>query len=109
MSTGIINLIIELVSGAAGGNIAGTLLKQYSLGAIGNSLAGIVGGGIAGQLLNIVLGGGATAGATAGAVAGGLDVGLIVEQIVGGGVGGGVLMVIVGIVKQLMGGQSAQR
>jgi hypothetical protein len=33
-----------------------------------------------------------------------LDIGAIIQQIVGGGVGGGILMVIVGIIKQLMGG-----
>ena len=106
MSGTVINLIISLISGAAGGNIAGTLLKQFNLGPLWNSVAGIVGGGIGGQLLGMLAGGGLATGATGGAdVAGGLDIGTIVSQIVGGGVGGGVLMVIVGFVRQMMGGQ----
>ncbi len=47
-------LIIQLVSGAAGGNVAGSLMKNLSLGTIGNSLAGILGGGIGGQLLGML-------------------------------------------------------
>jgi uncharacterized membrane protein YeaQ/YmgE (transglycosylase-associated protein family) len=41
-----IPLIIQLISGAVGGNIAGAILKNLNLGPIGNSIAGIVGGGI---------------------------------------------------------------
>ena len=40
----IISLIIEAVSGAVGGNIAGAAMKENSLGTAGNSIAGIVGG-----------------------------------------------------------------
>jgi len=40
--------VVELVNGAVGGNVAGAAMKENSLGAIGNSLAGIVGGGTAG-------------------------------------------------------------
>jgi hypothetical protein len=101
MNATIINLIIQLLSGAAGGNIIGNILKQYNLGPLGNSIAGIVGGGLGGQLLNMILGGGAATAATAG----GLDIGSIVEQIAGGGVGGGVLVLIVGIIKQAIAGQ----
>jgi len=103
MNATIINLIIQLLSGAAGGNIIGNTLKQYNLGPLGNSIAGIVGGGLGGQLLNMILGGGAAA--VTAATAGGLDIGSIVEQIAGGGVGGGVLMLIVGIIKQAIAGQ----
>jgi uncharacterized membrane protein YeaQ/YmgE (transglycosylase-associated protein family) len=100
MSTPILNLIIQLVAGAVGGNVAGAFLKQFNLGPVGNSIAGLVGGGLGGQLLNLVLGSGAATG-------GGLDLGSIVTQIVGGGVGGGIVMVIVGLLRQAMGGQSA--
>jgi uncharacterized membrane protein YeaQ/YmgE (transglycosylase-associated protein family) len=41
---GIIGLIISLISGAVGGNIAGNVLKEQSLGTLGNSIAGIIGG-----------------------------------------------------------------
>jgi uncharacterized membrane protein YeaQ/YmgE (transglycosylase-associated protein family) len=52
----LVALIIQLISGAVGGNVAGSVLKQYDLGALGNSVAGIVGGGIGGQLLTMLLG-----------------------------------------------------
>jgi hypothetical protein len=97
MSGGIVGIIIQLIAGAAGGNIVGALAKQLDLGPVWNSVAGIVGGGIGGQILGAVLGGGATA-------AGGLDVTSIIEQVAAGGVGGGVLMAIIGAVKQAMGG-----
>ncbi len=83
-------LIIQLVSGAVGGNVAGGLMKQFSLGTLGNSIAGILGGGIGGQLLGLL-------GIATGS--GGMDIGSIVGSIASGGVGGGVLMAIVGVIK----------
>lgn len=88
-------LILQLISGALGGNIAGSLLKKFSLGTLGNSIVGILGGGLGGQLLGTLGAGGAGA-------AGGVDIGSIVSSIAGGGVGGGVLMVIIGFIRQLM-------
>ena len=90
----IVGLIIQLVSGAVGGNDAGALIKKYSLGTVGNSIAGILGGGIGGQILRSVVG--------MGAGGGGLDIGSIISSIAGGGVGGGVLMIVVGLVRQMM-------
>jgi len=55
--------IIEAVSGAVGGNVAGAALKEQSLGAIGNSIAGIVGGGVGGTILQTVMGGAPQVGA----------------------------------------------
>jgi uncharacterized membrane protein YeaQ/YmgE (transglycosylase-associated protein family) len=94
----IVGLIIQLISGAAGGNIAGALLKKFSLGTVGNSIVGILGGGLGGQLLGML----GVGGAAAGAAASGLDIGSIVSSVAGGGVGGGVLMAIVGLVRQAM-------
>ena len=92
----ITTLIIQLVSGASGGNIAGALLKKYSLGTLGNSLVGILGGGLGGQLL-AMLGVGDAA-----AAGGSMDLASIVASIAGGGVGGGVLMAIIGAIRQAM-------
>jgi uncharacterized membrane protein YeaQ/YmgE (transglycosylase-associated protein family) len=100
----IVSLIIQLVSGAAGGNIAGALLKKYSLGTLGNSIVGILGGGLGGQLLGMLGAGDAGTAATA---ANGLDIGSIIASVAGGGVGGGVLMVIVGAIRQAMGKSSS--
>jgi hypothetical protein len=101
---GIVGLIIQLIAGGVGGNIAGSALKQYDLGAVGNTIAGVVGGGVGAQIIGALLGGGAEAAAPG---TGGLDIGSIIGQIASGGVGGGILMVIVGLIKQAMGGQKA--
>jgi hypothetical protein len=93
-----IALIIQLVCGAAGGNIAGNLMKKFNLGPVWNSVVGILGGGLGGQLLG-ALGVGGAAATTAG---GGLDLGGIVSSVLGGGVGGGVLMAVVGAIKGQM-------
>ena len=37
----ILSLIISLLSGAVGGNVAGAAMKDKSLGTVGNSVAGI--------------------------------------------------------------------
>src|SRR5258708_9687976 len=58
----IISLIIEAISGAVGGNVAGAAMKENSLGTVGNSIAGIVGGGLGGTLLHMVMGSAATCG-----------------------------------------------
>jgi uncharacterized membrane protein YeaQ/YmgE (transglycosylase-associated protein family) len=94
----IASLIIQLLSGAAGGNIAGGLLKKASLGPLGNSIVGILGGGLGGQLLGML--GAGDAGAAA--ATSGLDIGSIVSSIAGGGVGGGVLLAIVGFIREQM-------
>jgi len=99
---GVVGLIIQLIAGGVGGNIAGSALKQYDLGTIGNTIAGVIGGGVGAQIIGQFLGGGAEA-----AGAAGFDIGSIIGQIASGGVGGGILMVIVGLIKQAMGGQKA--
>jgi uncharacterized membrane protein YeaQ/YmgE (transglycosylase-associated protein family) len=91
----IISLIIEVISGAVGGNVAGAAMKENSLGTVGNSIAGIVGGGLGGTLLHTVMG-------TAAAGGGGLDLQSILANVGGGGVGGAILMAIVGIIKNKM-------
>ena len=48
-------LIIQLIAGAVGGNAAGAAAKNMSLGPLGNTIAGAVGGGVLGQLLQIAL------------------------------------------------------
>ena len=82
---GIIGLIISLITGAVGGNIAGGVFKEQSLGPIGNSIAGIVGGGVGGQLSSAhrVLGG--TAAARATARAGGFDIGSLIGNVAAAG------------------------
>ncbi len=91
-------LIIQLISGAVGGNVAGKLMKESSLGTLGNSLAGILGGGLGGQVLSMLgLGGAAAAEASTG-----MDLSSIVGSVAGGGVGGGVVMAVIGMIKKAM-------
>lgn len=92
----IIPLLVQLVSGALGGNAAGAALKNLSLGTLGNSLVGILGGGLGGTILQTLLGADA-------APSGSMDIGAIVANIAGGGVGGGVLLAISGAIKNMMG------
>lgn len=89
----ITQLLIQAVIGAIGGNAAGTVMKDKSLGTLGNTIAGIVGGGIGGQILNAVLG--------TGAAGSGMDIGAIVQQVAGGGIGGAIVMIIVGVLKNM--------
>src|ERR1044072_1751818 len=44
MSGTLLNLIIQLIAGAIGGNAAGNALKNYDLGMFGNSISGAIGG-----------------------------------------------------------------
>jgi uncharacterized membrane protein YeaQ/YmgE (transglycosylase-associated protein family) len=89
----IVSLIVSLVSGAVGGNLAGVAMKDKSLGTVGNSLAGILGGGIGGVILQML----GFAGHS-----GTLDLAAIIQNIAGGGVGGGILMAIVAVIKSAM-------
>jgi hypothetical protein len=48
----IINLIIQLIAGAIGGNAAGATIEKANLGTAGNTIAGALGGLGGGQLLS---------------------------------------------------------
>ena len=87
MGSTVIQLIISLISGGVGGNIAGALLKNFSLGPLGNTIVGLIGGGLGGQLLNAT---------------GMLQSTGMVGDIAGSAIGGGVLMTIIGLVKTAM-------
>src|SRR5262245_1253474 len=88
------SLLIQLVSGAVGGNAAGAAMKKLSLGTVGNSIVGILGGGLGGQILGAL---GIGAGGD-----GAMDAGSIVSSIAGGGVGGAVLLAVIGAIKSAM-------
>ncbi|MCI0493897.1 hypothetical protein L0Z72_02730 [candidate division KSB1 bacterium] len=87
-------LIIQLLSGAVGGNIAGSLLKKLNLGTLWNSVVGILGGGLGGQILSSL-------GLFGGGEGAALSLGNIIGNIASSGVGGGVLLAIVGLIKNL--------
>jgi uncharacterized membrane protein YeaQ/YmgE (transglycosylase-associated protein family) len=91
-------LIIQLVSGAVGGNVAGALMKKASLGTLWNSVAGILGGGIGGTVLGML----GLSGAEAAEASSSMDLGSILGSIAGGGVGGGIVMAVIGFIKKAM-------
>ena len=55
MSGMLINLIVQIVSGAIGGNVAGSAAKNIDLGTLGNTIAGAIGGGVGGQILGMLI------------------------------------------------------
>ena len=106
MSGTLVNLIIQLIAGAAGGNAAGAALKNLNLGTLGNTIAGAIGGVGGGQLLQALIPVMEGAGATAGG--GGMDIGSIIGHLIGGGAGGAILTVIAGLVKNMIAGNRVQ-
>jgi hypothetical protein len=98
-----LNLLIGLISGAVGGNVAGAAAPDKSLGTLGNSISGLLGGGLGSFLLQAagLLSHTATT-ATTTAQTNGFDIASILGDIGGGGVGGAVLTLIAGLIKNAM-------
>lgn len=92
-------LIIQLIAGAVGGNAAGGLLKNLNQGTLINSIAGILGGGVGAQVLGMIPG---MEGLAAGAGDGSLNIGSLVGSVAAGGIGGGGALAILGVVKNMM-------
>jgi uncharacterized membrane protein YeaQ/YmgE (transglycosylase-associated protein family) len=82
------NLIIQLISGAVGGNIGGALLKNLNMGTIGNTIAGLLGGAGGGSVLGPILGGALGS--------------PMMGNVGSSGIGGIVLMVVGGLIKNMM-------
>jgi hypothetical protein len=101
MSGAVINLIIQLIAGALGGNAIGSGLKNVDLGPIGNSIAGAIGGAGGGTFLTSLI---PLLAGTAGTV----DISSLIGQVVGGGVSGAILTAIVGLIKNAMAGQTSR-
>lgn len=93
----LITLAVQLVSGAVGGNIVGSVARNLSLGLLGNSLAGIVGGGVGAYALQAL-------GMPMPAIdPSNLDFATLATQIGGGAAGGGILMAVIGMVRKMFG------
>jgi hypothetical protein len=119
-SDAIICLIIQIAFGLAGAYSVAIASKQYSLKILGISIAGIIGGGLGGQLLGVMLSGGTgslgvggglgrylmallhvgSGAATHSAVGGGLDTSSILAQIAAGFIGGGLLAMLLLVSRQ---------
>jgi hypothetical protein len=87
-------LLINLVAGAIGGNAAGKASPTFDLGTLGNTIAGLVGGGVLGQIITLVW-----PSVVASLQSGNFSVGSIVTQAIGGGAGGAILTAIAGAIK----------
>jgi hypothetical protein len=85
------SLLVQVISGAVGGNAVGAVSKDTSLGSLGNTIAGAIGGGVGGQILSALLG--------AGSATAGLDLGTIVQGFLTGGVSGGPTVLVLGFLK----------
>jgi uncharacterized membrane protein YeaQ/YmgE (transglycosylase-associated protein family) len=94
----IVGLIIQLIAGAVGGNVAGSALKDKSLGTAGNSIAGAIGGLVLAQIIQRFTGVAVSPDAAAAAVSN-FDVASLLKDVIGGGAGGAILTAIVGMIK----------
>jgi uncharacterized membrane protein YeaQ/YmgE (transglycosylase-associated protein family) len=93
MSATLINLIVQLIAGAVGGNAAGKINSSFDLGTLVNSIVGALGGVGGGYLIGML------APALTMAEGAGVDVAAIATQAVGGGVAGLVVTAIIGAIK----------
>lgn len=91
----IINLIIGLISGIVGGNIAGASMKEKTLGPLWNSILGLLGGGAGSTILQML-------GLFNEPGSAGIDIQSILSNIGSGGVGGAILMIIIAFIKNAM-------
>jgi hypothetical protein len=82
MSMTIINIIIQIVAGAIGGNLFAKI-TQFTLGRIGDTLVGAIGGALGGFIFQGLIG---AAGST-------IDIGSVLLQAAIGAVSGAILTV----------------
>ena len=87
-------ILINLITGALGGVGAGRASPTFDLGMIGNIIAGLVGGGVLGQIITLLL-----PSVVAAAESGNLSIGGIISQVIAGGAGGAILTAIIGAIK----------
>ena len=87
-------ILINLIAGTLGGVGVGKSSPSFDLGMIGNIISGLIGGGVLGQIVNLLL-----PAITAAAQSGNLSVEGIISQVVAGGAGGAILTAIIGAIK----------
>ena len=91
---------MQLVSGAIGGNLggslAGSIKSSYNMGHVGNSIAGVVGGGLIYAFVSFFP-------ANLPPIMNGVNFTSITLNALGGGMGGLVIAVVVGLIKSRIG------
>ena len=85
---------LNLVTGALGGVATGKSSSTFDLGAAGNIISGLVGGGVLGQIATLAL-----PSVVAAAQSGNLSVSGVISQVIAGGAGGAILTAIIGAIK----------
>ena len=93
------DLLISLIAGAIGGNIAAGLLVSVNLGLLVNSLAGVLGGGLGAHALGWLGAGGLARTAADSAV---LDPAALGTQLAAGALGGAACLMAAGLLRNLM-------
>ena len=84
-------ILISLVAGALGGNAAGKASPSFDLGTIGNTIAGLVGGGVLGQIITLIW-----PSVVASIQSGNFNAGSVITQVIGGDA---ILAAIIGAIK----------
>jgi len=87
-------LLINLIAGTLGGVAIGKSSPMFDLGALGNAVSGLVGGGVLGQVVTLLL-----PSILAAAQSGNLSIGGILTQVAAGGAGGAILTALIGAIK----------
>jgi hypothetical protein len=87
-------ILINLIAGALGGIGLGKLSPTFNLGVIGNSIFGLLGGGLLGWMVTSLL-----PTIMAAAQSGDLSIGGIVSHAIAGGAGGAILTAVIGAIK----------
>jgi uncharacterized membrane protein YeaQ/YmgE (transglycosylase-associated protein family) len=91
----IVGAIVNLVSGGVGGNIAGASWKEMSLGTLGNTIAGAIGGVAGGYILQAV-------GILNSLGLADMSVGSMVTEAGGAAVSGAIITGVIGFIKNKM-------
>ena len=102
MSGMLVNLLIQVIAGAVGGNVVGAAGKDINLGMLGNTISGAIGGGVGGQVLTALVPMLAGAGTN-------FDVGALIGQAAGGGAAGAILTAVAGLIINKMGSHPVTR
>lgn len=100
----IVLVLVQLITGGAGGNVIGQIASALNLGVVGNTIVGAIGGICGTWLASMIPGLDTLVGSSANSpgMVGGLDLGALAGQGAVGLVSGAVLTAIVGLVKSTL-------
>lgn len=91
-----VHLVSGIIGGNLGGSLAGSLKSDYNLGLVGNSIAGVVGGGLISAMVSFFP-------ANLPTIMNSVNFTSIGLNALGGGMGGMMIAVLVGLIKSRIG------